>query len=143
MFTRKFDALSQIIRDLNYLFLDAVELFCVWNLCIVLKVIVQTQSLYKNGNVFANYLCCCCLTLFCQLFVYRVMSPVSPAAIKKRKQRLRISNEKNKVYREKETLARERARQTMSPEKKRFREKEERENIRLKMSKKLLSKKKE
>ena len=122
------------------MFLDTVELFCVLNLCIVLKVIVQSQSLYKIEKVFANYLCCHCLTFFCLLFNC-VKSPVSPAAIKKQKQRLWISNEKKKVYREKDTPARESARQTMSPEKKRFREQEGRENIRLKMLKKLLNKK--
>ncbi len=52
------------------------------------------------------------------------MSPVSPAAIKKRKQRLWITNEKKKVDREKDKLAREGPRQTMSPEKKEVQRKE-------------------
>ena len=99
-----------------------LELFVLDVVCgtvaFILKVIVQSQSIYKNENVFANYVCCHCLTFFYLLFVYCVMSPVSPAAIKKQKQRLRITDKKKKVYREKDKLARETARQIMSPEKK-------------------------
>jgi hypothetical protein len=41
---------------------------------------------------------------------------------KKQKQRLWITDEKKKVYKEKDKLARETAGQIMSPEKRRFRE---------------------
>ncbi len=72
--------------ETNY---SKLELFVLDVVCgtvaFILKVIVQSQSIYKNENVFANYVCCHCLTFFCLLFVYRVMSPVSPAAIKKAK----------------------------------------------------------
>jgi hypothetical protein len=52
-----------------------------------------------------------------------------------------MSEENKKVYREKDKLARESVRLNMSPEKRRFREKKGRENVRLKVPKKLRSKK--
>jgi hypothetical protein len=132
--------LSHYETNYSKLKLFVLDVVC-GTVAFILKVIVQSQSMYKNENVFANYVCCHCLTFFCLLFAYRVMSPVSPAAIKKQKQRLWITNEKKKVYREKDKLARGSARQTMSPEKRRLREKKEREHVRLKVPKKLLSKK--
>jgi hypothetical protein len=50
------------------------------------------------------------------------MLSISPAATKKQNQWLWITDEKKKVYREKDKLARETARQIMSPEKRRFRD---------------------
>ena len=90
--------LSHYETNYSKLKLFVLDVVC-GTVAFILKVIVQSQSIYKNENVFANYVCCHCLTFFCLLFVYPVMSPVSPAAIKKQKQRLRITNEKKKVHR--------------------------------------------